>query len=309
MIEAKNLTKKFGNFIAVNDLTFNVKEGEIFGFLGPNGAGKTTTVRMLAGLISISSGEVKIDGLDISDAKNSLKIRKMIGLVPDNVGLYEELTAWENLDFFAKLYEVPRKLIAGKIEYYLKKFDLWEQKDEAVGGFSKGMKQKVALSRALLHDPKILFMDEPTANLDPEASKMVRELILQLKTEGKTIFLNTHNLDEAQRICDRIGILKTRLLAINTPADLRKSARGSKTDVELEKITDKILSAVKKAGFTLKVEANKIIADIADSAKENPKLVKTIVDAGGNIQSVTGQNPDLEEAYLKIVDATDMEKK
>jgi ABC-2 type transport system ATP-binding protein len=303
MIDAKNLTKKFGEVTAVDGLTFNVAAGEIFGFLGPNGAGKTTTMRMLCGLISLTGGEIKIDGLDIADPANSLKIRKMIGLLPDSVGLYEELTAYENLEFFAKLYEVPKEQIQENIEKTLKMFGMLEQKDQAVGGFSKGMKQKVALARALIHDPKILFMDEPTANLDPEAAKIVRDFILKLKKDGKTIFLNTHNLDEAQRICDRIGILKTRLLAVNTPEQLKKSVWGSKTIIQLEKVDDKILVAVKKLNpKNLKVEENRIIIDVAEPLHENPTLVKAIVSAGGNVQFITERNPDLEEAYLKIVE-------
>jgi len=303
MIQAKNLTKKFGDFTAVDGLTFEVAEGEIFGFLGPNGAGKTTTIRMLADLISITSGEAKIDGLNVADLKNSLKIRKMIGLVPDNVGLYEELTAWENLEFFAKLYEVPKEQIGKNIEKILKMFDLWEQRNQAVGGFSKGMKQKVALARALIHDPKILFMDEPTANLDPEAAKVVRDFILKLKDEGKTIFLNTHNLDEAQRICDRIGIIKTKLLAINTPEELKKSIWGAKTAIKMEKVTDAVLAALKKLNLkNLQIKGNEITIDVDDPEKENAMIAKTIVLAGGQIESISQLNPDLEEAYLKIVE-------
>ncbi len=217
MIEVTNLTKKFGEITAVDDLTFSVAEGEIFGLLGPNGAGKTTTIRMLCCLISRSGGEASIGGYKIGDGANSLAISKLIGLVPDNLGLYEELTAYENLDYYGKLYECPEGRRKDQIEYYLKMMELWEKRDQPVSEFSKGMKQKVAIARALIHDPSLLFFDEPTANLDPESSRVVREIILRLKKEGKTIFLNTHNLDEAQRICDRIGILKTKLLAVNTP--------------------------------------------------------------------------------------------
>jgi len=209
MIDVKNLTKKFGNILAVDNLTFHVNEGEIFGFLGPNGAGKTTTTRMLCCLISKTSGEAKIAGYEIGNIAHSLEIRKIIGLIPDNVGLYNELTAYENLDFYGKLYECSEKQRKENIEYFLRMMDLWDKRNQDVGSFSKGMKQKIAIARALIHNPKLLFLDEPTVNLDPESSKVVLDLILQLKKEGKTIFLNTHNLDEAQRICDRIGIIKT----------------------------------------------------------------------------------------------------
>lgn len=217
MIDVENLTKKFGDITAVDGLSFHVDEGEVFGLLGPNGAGKTTTIRMLCGLISRTSGEAKMAGYEIGNDADSLKIRKMIGLVPDNVGLYEELSAYENLDYYGKLYECTAQERKENIEYFLKMLGLWDERNQSVGDFSKGMKQKIAVARALIHSPKLLFLDEPTANLDPESSRVVRDFILKLKKEGKTIFFNTHNLDEAQRICDRIGILKTKLLTVNTP--------------------------------------------------------------------------------------------
>lgn len=302
MIDIDNLTKKYGNVTAVDGLLFHVDEGEIFGFLGPNGAGKTTTIRMLCCLISKSGGEARIAGYDTSSAADSLKIRKMVGLVPDNVGLYEELTAYENLDFYGKLYECPEPQRRQNIETYLKMMDLWSKKDQPAGDFSKGMKQKVALARALIHEPRLLFFDEPTANLDPESSKVVRDLILQLKQQGKTIFLNTHDLDEAQRICDRVGIINTKLLAINTPEQLTQSSLGSQTVIQLEEVDDAILDAIKVLKpQNFSVEGNRISIDVADPQKENPDYVRALVAAGANIQFVTESNPDLEEAYLKIV--------
>ena len=302
MIEVSNLSKDFGRVTAVDSISFNVAKGEIFGFLGPNGAGKTTTIRMLCCLISKSGGEARIAGLDTGSDDDSLKIRKLIGLVPDNVGLYEELSAYDNLDFYGKLYECPADKRKKNIETYLKMMDLWEKRDQPAGDFSKGMKQKLALARALVHDPGLLFLDEPTANLDPEAARMVRELILELKQQGKTIFLNTHDLDEAQRICDRIGILSTKLLAINTPEELTSSVSSGKTVIQLERIDDTILAALKQIkpqGYS--VEENRILIDVADPQKENPAYVRALVSAGGNVQFVSQSNPDLEEAYLKIV--------
>jgi ABC-2 type transport system ATP-binding protein len=305
MIEVKNLTKKFGEITAVDGLTFSVAKGEVFGLLGPNGAGKTTTIRMLCCLISRTSGEARIAGYQIGTAADSLAIRKLIGLVPDNNGLYEELTAYENLDYYGKLYECPEAQRKERIEYFLKMMDLWEKRDQPVSDFSKGMKQKVAISRALIHDPKLLFFDEPTANLDPEASKMVRDFILKLKKEGKTIFINTHNLDEAQRICDRIGILKTKLLTVNTPEQLEKSVWGSRTVIQVEEINDRILAAVRKLNpKDLGVEGNRITLTLADPQKENPDFVQEIVSAGGRIQYVTQLNPGLEETYLKVIQET-----
>jgi ABC-2 type transport system ATP-binding protein len=305
MINVKNLTKKFDNITAVENLTFEVAEGEVFGLLGPNGAGKTTTIRMLCGLISITSGEAEIAGYQMGKDSDSLAIRKLIGLVPDNVGLYEELSAYDNLDYYGKLYECSQEERKEKIAYYLKMMDLWEKRDEPVSDFSKGMKQKVAISRALIHDPRLLFFDEPTANLDPEASRMVREIILKLKKEGKTIFINTHNLDEAQRICDRIGILKTKLLTVNTPDQLEKNVWGNKTMIQVEKINDRILAAIKKLQpKDLGVEENRITLTLADPQKENPDFVQAIVSAGGRIQYVTQLNPGLEETYLKVIEET-----
>jgi ABC-2 type transport system ATP-binding protein len=305
MIEVNNLTKKFGELSAVDGLSFHVDEGEVFGLLGPNGAGKTTTVRMLCCLISKTSGEARVGGYEVGKQADSLKIRKMIGLVPDNVGLYDELSAYENLDYYGKLYECTARERKTNIEYFLKMMDLWKQRDHPVGEFSKGMKQKMAIARALVHRPDLLFLDEPTANLDPESSRMVRDFILQLKKEGKTIFFNTHNLDEAQRICDRIGILKTKLLTVNTPEELEKSIWGSKTVIQVEQVNDAILVAVKRLKpKNVTVEGNKITIDVDDPLKENPNYVMAIVSSGGRVQSVTQLNPGLEETYLKVVNET-----
>lgn len=217
MIDAENLTRKFGNTTAVENLTLHVDEGEVFVFLGPNGAGKTTTVRMLCCLIGKTSGSATIGGYEIGNIADQQKIRKIIGFLPENVGLYDDLSAYKNLDFYGRLYKVTQQQRKERIEYFLKMLGLWDKRNQSAGTFSKGMKQKLAIARALIHDPKVLFLDEPTANLDPEASKTVRDFILELKKEKRTIFLNTHLLDEAERICDRVGVLKTKLLAVVLP--------------------------------------------------------------------------------------------
>jgi len=302
MIETKNLTRKFGSLIAVDNLTLNIDEGEVFGLLGPNGAGKTTTVRMLCCLISKTSGSATVGGYELGDEENALKIRRIIGLVPDNVGLYESLTAYENLDYYGTLYRRTNSQRKESNEYFLKLLGLWEKKDVLVGTFSKGMKQKLAIARSLIHDPKIVFMDEPTANLDPEASKSVREFILELKKEKKTIFLNTHNLDEAQRICDKIGILNTKLMALGGPEELERSVHGRKTVVHLRHVSEPVLDSLKR----LKVknfisENNKLTFDVVDPAEENPDIVDAIVSAGGRIETVTVISSSLEDAYLKLV--------
>jgi ABC-2 type transport system ATP-binding protein len=305
MIEVKNLTKKFGDTTAIDNLTFHVDEEEVFGLLGPNGAGKTTSIRILCCLISKTAGEAQIAGYHVGNGADSLAIRRMIGLVPDNIGLYEELSAYENLDYYGKLYESPEEARKKNIEYFLKMLELWDKKDVPISDYSKGMKQKVGIARALVHDPKLLFFDEPTANLDPESSKVVRDFILKLKKEGKTIFLNTHNLDEAQRICDRIGILNTKLLTVNTPQELERTVWGSRTEFLLEQVNDQILTAVKQLSPKgLSVEDNRIILTLDDPQKENPDFIQAIVSAGGRIQYVNQFNPGLEETYLKVIQET-----
>jgi ABC-2 type transport system ATP-binding protein len=305
MITIENLTKKFGGVTAAEGLTFQVKEGEVFGFLGPNGAGKTTTIRMLCCLISKTSGEATIGDYHIGKADDSLQIRKMIGLVPDNVGLYDDLTAFENLDFYGKLYECTEGPRRENIERFLKMLDLWERKDARAGSFSKGMKQKLALARALVHEPKILFMDEPTANLDPESSKTVRDFILEVKKQGRTIFLNTHNLDEAQRICDRIGVIKTKLLTVGTPEQLRESLSKPKIEIRLAQVTEALVSALRKiVPNKIEVSDDKLIIDVNDPDKENPTIITAITSAGGQIREVTQIVPTLEDVYLQIVKET-----
>ena len=302
MIDAENLTKKFDKITAVDNLTLHISEGEVFGFLGPNGAGKTTTVRMLAGLISKTSGTARIGEYDIGNNKDMQKIRRMIGLLPENVGLYENLSAYQNLDYYGRFYKISKEQRRERIEYFLKMLGLWDQKDLSAGKFSKGMKQKLAIARALIHDPQILFLDEPTANLDPEAAKTVRDFILELKRENRTIFLNTHLLSEAEKLCDRVGIIKTKLLAVDTPKNLTQSLSGIKTVIQLETINDKIIMAVEKLKpGKVEVSNNKLIINVADPELENPDILKVIETAGGRVQLVNEVTSTLEEVYLKYV--------
>jgi ABC-2 type transport system ATP-binding protein len=303
MIDLQNLTRKFGNLTAVDNVTLHVEEGEVFGFLGPNGAGKTTTVRMLCCLIGKTSGEAKIGDYTVDTEASCLKIRKMVGFLPENVGLYDSLSAYRNLDFYGQLYEVPENKRKENIERLLTLLGIWERRDDAVGTFSKGTKQKIAIARALIHDPQVLFLDEPTANLDPEASKTVRDFILDLKKEKRTIFLNTHNLDEAERLCDRIAILKTKLIVVDSPKNLERSLYNRKTIVHLESVTSAITAAVEQlsAVKNLRTSENKLILDIDNPEKDNPSVVRAIVQAGGNIQYVTELRSTLEDVYLKLI--------
>ena len=302
-IETENLTRKFGERTAVDNVTLKVNEGEVFGFLGPNGAGKTTTVRMLCCLISKTSGKARIGDFEVDREEDRLKIRKVVGYLAGDVGLYENLSVYNNLDFYGKLYEVPSGKREENIKRLLELLGLWERKDDAVAGLSKGMKQKLAIARALIHEPQVLFLDEPTANLDPLAAKTVRDFILELKKEKRTIFLNTHNLDEAERICDHIGVLKTRLVAVGSPEDLERSISSRKTVVHLESIADPVLAAVKKLSTVKKVstDENKLILDMDVPEKDNPQLVRVIVAAGGDIRYVTELTSTLEDVYLKLV--------
>lgn len=303
MIDTKNLTRKFGNLTAVDNLTLRVEDGEVFGFLGPNGAGKTTTVRMLCCLIGKTSGEATIGNYTIDKEEDCLKIRKMVGFLPENVGLYDSLSAYRNLDFYGQLYEVPESKRKENIEHLLKLLGIWERREDAAGTFSKGMKQKLAIARALIHDPQLLFLDEPTANLDPEASKTVRDFVIELKKEKRTIFINTHNLDEADRLCDRIAILKTKLIAVDSPKNLERSLYKRKTIIHLESLSNKIIDAVEKLSSVKNVRTsdNKLILDIDNPEKDNPEVVRTIVKADGNIQYVTELRSTLEDVYLKLI--------
>jgi ABC-2 type transport system ATP-binding protein len=299
MIHTENITKKFGNVLAVDRLNLDVREGEVFGFLGPNGAGKTTTVRMLASLISPTNGTATVAGYKVG--QQDIDIRRNVGLLTETPGMYDNLTAETNLRIFAELYEV--KDVQGQIEKYLKMLGLWERRDDAAGTFSKGMKQKLAIARALLHEPRLLFLDEPTSGLDPEASHLVREFISELKREGRTIFICTHNLDEADRLCDRVGVFKTHLLVVDTPAALRKSVFGRKVVVHL-RIADEVLAeTVRQLGFVndVKVVDNKLVVQLDDPDIHNPDLIRTLVNAKADIQFIGELRYSLEEVYLQLV--------
>jgi ABC-2 type transport system ATP-binding protein len=303
VIDTQNLTRKFGDLTAVDNVTLHVEEGEVFGFLGPNGAGKTTTVRVLCCLIGKTSGEAKIGDYNIGKETECLKIRKMIGLLPENVGLYDSLSAYRNLDFYGQLYEVPEQKRKENIQRLLTLLGIWERREDLAGTFSKGMKQKLAIARALIHEPQLLFLDEPTANLDPEAAKTVRDFILELKKEKRTIFINTHNLDEAERLCDRIAILKTKLIAVDSPKNLELSLYKRKTIVHLQSVTSAVTTAVEKLNFVKNVRAsdNKLILDMDAPERDNPQVVRAIVAAGGDIQYVTELRSTLEDVYLKLI--------
>ena len=299
MIHAENLTKRFKETLAVDDLSLDVAEGEVFGFLGPNGAGKTTTVRMLASLIAPTQGTAKVAGFILG--RQDTDIRRTIGVLTETPGMYDNLSAEYNLRIFAELCEV--KDVAGQIEKYLKMLGLWERRFDAAGTFSKGMKQKLAIARALLHEPRILFLDEPTAGLDPESAHLVREFIVELKKQGRTIFLCTHNLDEADHLCDRVGVFKTRLLVVDTPARLRSSVFGRKVIFHLRIADEGLAEHVRELAFVrdVKVVENKLVITLDDPEKFNPEVTRVLVAAGADIQFVGELRHSLEDVYLQLV--------
>jgi len=305
VIHTENLTKIFDGKIAVEHLTFDVKPGEVLGLLGPNGAGKTTTTRMLACLIRPSSGEAEIGGFKVGEADE--EIRHSIGITTEVPGLYERLSAARNLEFFAELYGVGH--ISQQVEKYLRLLDLWDRRNDRTGSFSKGMKQKLALARALLHEPKILLLDEPTSGLDPQGTLGVREFILQLKSEGRTILLCTHNLDEAQRLCDRIAILKTRLIAIDTPNALRQRLFGKRVVIKVRRAGDQYIEAVRRLPFVRNVENDEsnLFVQVDDPESQNPVLVRTLVNAGAEIQSVVEEQRSLSDIYMRLIDESEGE--
>ncbi|MCI0398330.1 MAG: ABC transporter ATP-binding protein [Chloroflexi bacterium] len=299
MIQTENLTKKFGDHVAVDRLTLTVGEGEVFGFLGPNGAGKTTTVRLLTSLIAPTAGTAAVLGYRLG--KDDQQIRRRVGILTETPGLYDRLSAWRNLMIFARLYEVADT--EGQVEKYLRLLGLWERREEAAGTFSKGMRQKLAIARAMLHEPPILFLDEPTAGLDPEAAKLVRDFIADLRSEGRTIFLCTHNLDEADRLCDRVAVFKTHLRVVDTPAGLRRQLYGRQVVFHLAQPAGEYLGVVEQLPYVKRAEAvdSKLVLALDEPESRNPELIRLLVAAGAPIQFVGELRHSLEDIYLQLV--------
>ena len=305
MIKTEGLTKRFGDILAVDGLTLHVERGEVFAFLGPNGAGKTTTVRMLAALIAPTAGRAWVNGHEIG--KDDMKVRRSVGILTEAPGLYERLDAVQNLTLYAKLYEVDD--VAGQVEKYLRLLGLWERRDEPVGGFSKGMKQKLAIARALLHEPPLLFLDEPTAALDPEAARTVRDFISKVKEAGRTIFLCTHNLDEADRLADRIGVIKQKLIQVDSPANLRRSLYGRRVVIHLASVTEPVRDAVRDLPFVKEMQQvdNTLLVSLDNPEEQNPILVERIVTAGGAVQFVNEVRHSLEDVYFSLIEEGEQE--
>ncbi len=304
MIVCKGLTRTFGSITAINDLTVDIPDGCIFGLLGPNGSGKTTTMRMLSCLIRPTLGKAFIDNYEISKKQDAQKIRSMIGLLPESPGLYETLGSYKNLDYYAQLFGIPKIQREESIKKTLKDLDLWDRRDDSVGGFSKGMKQKIAIARALVHNPKYIFLDEPTASLDPAASKIVREYILELKSRGNTILINTHNLVEAERICDTVALVKNRVIKIGNPKELARGLFSRTIRIRLEKIPSTLLMAISSFEFVLQaqIKENQLILNVKNPLEDNPQILSWLIKQGLKVQFITEEEHSLEEVYLKLID-------
>jgi len=299
VIETFGLSRHFGRTTAVEDLTLTVEAGEVLGFLGPNGAGKTTTIRMLAGMIAPTKGYATVAGHRTD--RDVEELHEVVGMLTQVPGLYDRLSARRNLEYFASFYPCIQSRF--QVEKYLKLMGLWERRDDKVGTFSKGMKQRLALARALVHEPQVLFLDEPTAGLDPEAAGEVRQLIRSLREEGRTAFLSTHNLNEAEMLCSRIAVIHTRLLALDTPEQLRRRFFRRQIIVQLETSDAKVMEVVKKLPFVQEVrsEGDQLILELTDSDRNHPELVKAIVEAGGRVIGVSEKQHPLEDVYLRLI--------
>jgi ABC-2 type transport system ATP-binding protein len=301
-LRATGLGRRFGERWAVRDVALEVQRGEVLGLLGPNGAGKTTTVRLLTALIEPSEGTASVDGFDVRAQAEDVRAR--VGILTETPGLYDKLSARANLEFFGRLYGLAADVRAQRIERYLRLFDLWERRDDVAGTFSKGMKQKLAIARALLHDPSVVFLDEPTAALDPEAAFIVREAIETLRRAGRTIVLATHNLDEADRLCDRIAFVRAGLVRVDSPAALRGAlgtetlkirlaAGSSHAAVPALRAVDGV-TAVDAVDGVLRLHAK-------DPESIAPAVVRALVAAGDDIVEVGVERTSLEQIYFDVM--------
>jgi ABC-2 type transport system ATP-binding protein len=305
MIRTEGLSKTFGGnkkqpvIHAVQDLSLDIQRGEVFGFLGPNGAGKTTTVRMLCALIGPTSGRAWVNNYEVG--RQNQQIRASVGILTELPGMYDRLSAEKNLTIYAKLYGV--KDVPGQVEKYLRMLGLWERRKDPAGSFSKGMKQKLAIARAILHEPATLFLDEPTAGLDPEAAKLVRDFVEELKTEGRTIFLCTHNLDEADRLCSKIGVFKQRLIKVDTPGRMKTAVFGRQVEFRLKHAAPALADFARRFDFIKQavLQDNRLILGLDNPEESNPIIVKALVEAGVEVQFVGEVRHSLEDVYLSLI--------
>ncbi|MGH7588062.1 MAG: ATP-binding cassette domain-containing protein [Gemmatimonadota bacterium] len=296
-IETRDLTRRFDDLTAVDGLSITVERGEIVGLLGPNGAGKTTTIRMLAALIPPTSGTARVAGHRLGEEDDG--VRRSVGILTETPGLYDRLSARRNLELHARLQGVED--VPASVDRYLELLGLADRRDDAAGTFSKGMRQKLALARALLHEPEILLLDEPTAGLDPHVARVVRDAIASLREAGRTILVSTHNLEEAERLCDRVALIRGRLVAFDRPAALRERFLSPRVQVRLSEIDHGAVTA-RALPFVRAVteEAGALIVTLAETG-DTPHLVRGLVEAGAGILEVVAVRPTLEEVYLEIM--------
>ena len=301
VLEVEHLTKRFGGRLAVDDVSFSVEAGEVFGFLGPNGAGKTTTVRMLGTLITPTSGTARVAGVPLAPA-NGIEIRKRIAVMPESPGLYLRLTVAENLAFFAGLYELAHP--HDRIQQALSAVNLAARAEDPCGSLSKGLRQRVALARALLSDPAVVFLDEPTSGLDPVASRDVHELIDGLRNHGVTVFLTTHRLEEAEQLCDRVAILNTRLRTSGRPEELRDrfftKALVVRTAAPLAD-PERVFSADGVAGWRPDDDGGYLVT-VDDVRTAAPQVTRALVAADADVLSIAEAQHSLEDVYLELID-------
>jgi ABC-2 type transport system ATP-binding protein len=298
VISATGLTRRFGSRVVVDDVSFEVGRSEIVALLGPNGAGKTTTMRMLAGLIAPTSGSVAIDGVGLTPATGTL-LRSRIGFLTESPGLWDRLTVRENLRVYSGLYGLAHP--DGVIDRALGLFELTGHASARAAELSKGMRQKVALARALLHEPRILLLDEPTSGLDPEITRSVRTLLDNRRAAGCSILLSTHNLDEAERLADRVAVLHGRLLALDSPAVLRRRLRTGRVIVRLAGDLGVHLDVVRRFDRDASIGRDTIVVRLGDAERETPALVSALTAAAAQIVEVRQEVPALEDVYLHLM--------
>ena len=299
MISASHLTRRFGTRVALDDLSIELKSGEIFALLGPNGAGKTTTLRLLAGLIAPTSGSVQVNG-EAMTAASAPKLRARIGFLTEAPGLWDSLTVRENLETYARLYELasPRRAV----DEALALFDIRDRARDRPSELSKGLRQRVALARSLLHKPRIVLLDEPTAGLDPESAREVRELVLGLRGEGRTVLLCTHNLDEVDRVADRVAVLRTRLIAAGTPQALRERLFAPRILIRLRQEASRFEASLRGTGITdITIDQRQISVALNGTPLSTPDLVRQLVQWGAEIEAVVPEEPPLEDVYVRLL--------
>jgi len=300
-IEVSALTKSYGNLVAVDHISFDVKQGEIFGFLGPNGAGKTTTAKMLTGQTKPTSGTLIVAGKDMM--REPIEAKKSIGVVPENSNVYDEMSAWDNLIFAAQLYRVPKKQREIKAKELLELFGLYERRKDRAGVFSKGMKRRLTIAAALVHMPTLLFLDEPTSGLDVQSSRMIRKLITDLNRTGVTIFLTTHYIEEADQLCQRIAMInKGKIVALDSPEKLKASVEKHQIiDVSFDQTKNLEQKIARLQGLEKAVQfGDKFRLHVSSTSEVIPLLGDFARDNGLKIISINTLNPSLEDAFVEM---------